>query len=334
MVHIPEHIEKVYQQRRSADAARLAVLRRQLQDRDPALRDLERQYRQQGMELVRLQIAGQEAEAEQLKQTLVSLDQKRDAAYEAAYPQAMDRIYFCPLCHDRGIYRGQLCACALDIIEDWEAKNGLSFPPPRVEFSDFQLDLFSAEISPDAYEGKSSPRKVAAYFYRLAQQWVESFPETTVRAYFFGPPGTGKTWLSALVAYELRKRGYRVAFIRTMDFVDLSARLRVLEQSYHPDTLELETMRERMRYLETADVLVLDDLGSESKNDFAYNDLIRLLDNRAEAKHKSTFLTGNLKPDLFARSYDERLGSRLIGNFRIFPFAGPDLRLSLAHQDR
>ncbi|NMB02332.1 MAG: ATP-binding protein [Firmicutes bacterium] len=123
-----------------------------------------------------------------------------------------------------------------------------------------------------------------------------------------GNSGTGKTHLAAAIANELKDK-YSVVFV------------------YLPTLLEKMRMNNvPLEPLLSADLLIMDDLGSERPSDWTMERLLIIVDGR---------LT-NLKPTVFTTNYDlkdldarvgMRTASRIMGNnFHVF-LRGPDYRL-------
>lgn len=348
---IPQPLAEAYAERREETRIRRLKLRQYLRQENPALAKLDRDYRQAGFSLVQNKLRGQvEVRGEEAGLSGKDQDLQRvtDAdlellaeQLEAAYREAeeailqADDLYFCPLCHDSGEYQGKLCSCAPLLLAEIEQKRGISFPLPHQDkLSDFELRLFSEQLDADYYQAKASPREMAAKFRDFAADVVATFPDKGRQLYFFGKTGTGKTWLATAIANELRTKGYGSAFISSADYLDLTAHLRTLDRTFSPDPTDYRITRDRIRYLETAPVLVLDDLGSENLNANAYSDLVRLMNRREALTSAVTLITGNLSPAELGRNYDERIGSRLIGNYQAFSFAGPDLRMTIRQQRR
>ncbi len=124
-----------------------------------------------------------------------------------------------------------------------------------------------------------------------------------------GPSGTGKTHLACAIANELKGK-YAVSF----------ANVPMLLEKMRTGNVSVEEML-------SADLLVLDDLGSERETAWTVERLLLIVDAR---------LT-NLKPTVFTTNYElkdfevrvgMRLASRIIGNNLHVFLMGPDWRLS------
>ncbi|MCX7774354.1 MAG: hypothetical protein N2376_14725, partial [Clostridia bacterium] len=80
----------------------------------------------------------------------------------------------------------------------------------------------------------------------------------------------------------------------------------------------------------TANLLILDDLGTEPGSDARYAELLTLLEMRkAQAKlHPShTIISSNLDLKRLFQEYNERIASRIVGEFETLQFVGDDIRL-------
>lgn len=123
-----------------------------------------------------------------------------------------------------------------------------------------------------------------------------------------GASGTGKTHLAAAIANELQDK-YAVMFVYLPTLLE---KMRMSNVSFDP--------------LLTADLLIMDDLGSEKPSDWTMERLLMIIDGR---------LT-NLKPTVFTTNYDlrdldtrvgMRAASRIMGNNLQLLLRGPDYRL-------
>ena len=81
-----------------------------------------------------------------------------------------------------------------------------------------------------------------------------------------------------------------------------------------------------MNELLGCDLLVIDDLGSEMKNTFTNSALFDCLNERL-IHQKPTIISTNLSFRELQENYDERISSRVLGNFKRFSIFGDDIRI-------
>ena len=80
--------------------------------------------------------------------------------------------------------------------------------------------------------------------------------------------------------------------------------------------------------LET-DLLIIDDLGTENLNSMKLSELFIILNTRllnSNNKVTKTIISTNLSINEIFKFYEERIGSRIVGNYDIYYFFGDDLR--------
>jgi DNA replication protein DnaC len=79
-----------------------------------------------------------------------------------------------------------------------------------------------------------------------------------------------------------------------------------------------------------ADLLIIDDLGTEYINSMTTSELFSILNTRLlnlNSKITKTIISTNLSIEYIFKNYDERIGSRIAGYYDIYYFYGDDLRL-------
>lgn len=77
------------------------------------------------------------------------------------------------------------------------------------------------------------------------------------------------------------------------------------------------------------DLLIIDDLGTESLNSMKLSELFTILNTRIlNLNHKitKTIISTNLDINNIFSTYEERIGSRIAGYYDIYHFFGEDLR--------
>lgn len=85
-----------------------------------------------------------------------------------------------------------------------------------------------------------------------------------------------------------------------------------------------------LKNLLSVDLLVIDDLGTESLNSMKFSELFTLINTRLlnqNNKITKTIISTNLSIDELVHIYGERIVSRFIGNYNICYFFGDDIRL-------
>ena len=78
-----------------------------------------------------------------------------------------------------------------------------------------------------------------------------------------------------------------------------------------------------------ADLLIIDDLGTESLNSMKLSELFTVINTRTlnlNNKITKTIISTNLNINDIFRNYEERIGSRIAGYYDIYYFFGDDLR--------
>lgn len=85
----------------------------------------------------------------------------------------------------------------------------------------------------------------------------------------------------------------------------------------------------------TTDLLIIDDLGTETLNSMKLSELFTILNTRIlnmNNKITKTIISTNLSINDIFSNYEERIGSRIVGYYDIYYFFGDDLRFNHNHQ--
>ena len=78
--------------------------------------------------------------------------------------------------------------------------------------------------------------------------------------------------------------------------------------------------------LSDVDLLIIDDLGTETINSMKLTELFNILNNRLLNQNK-TIISTNLNLHNILKNYDERIFSRIIGYYNACKFFGDDIRI-------
>lgn len=130
--------------------------------------------------------------------------------------------------------------------------------------------------------------------------------------------------MSNCIAAELLKKGktviYQTAPILLDTLIDYKfSKQKENEYNYSKSILE-------------CDLLIIDDLGTESINSLKLSELFNIINSRILNLNNhitKTIISTNLSISDIFRNYEERIGSRIAGNYDIYYFFGDDLRLKM-----
>ena len=191
--------------------------------------------------------------------------------------------YDCPICNDTGVAGGRICKCLLKELNMQLSLRASS----QTEFKSFSQ--CNKEIM-DETDLKAS---------EWLQTWCARFPNITkTNINIIGGAGSGKTFMLECVASELIKKGVIVSFKTAFELNEL-ARLYHIGKSYDfTDCLN-------------ADVLLIDDLGTEPVLKNVTKEYLYNLINTRQINNKPTLISTNLSLENILDRYDERIFSRL-----------------------
>jgi DNA replication protein DnaC len=234
-------------------------------------------------------------------------------------------VFFCRACKDTGRIRDKWCFCRRQILQDILPAYFPDSMSSDHTFAEFNLNLYDSVPSNRLHA--LSARDVMAKNLQAAQFYTSNFFQLKDRQLFFsGDPGTGKTFLMQCIGHRLMEEGVAVIYITAPNLFDLLTRYRRLQHSFRPDPDQLEKATMLYNALMTWDLLLIDDLGTEMATQETFAQLLGLLDTRHN-RQLATIIASNLKVPDFAKQYDSRIASRLMGNFLIYSFPPGDLRL-------
>ena len=127
--------------------------------------------------------------------------------------------------------------------------------------------------------------------------------------------------MSNCIARELLKKGKTVLYQTAPVLLDTVIDYKLNKQkNYKEDILK--------SVLET-DLLIIDDLGTESLNSMKLSELFNIINTRIlnlNQKITKTIISTNLNINDIFNIYEERIGSRIAGYYDIYCFFGDDLR--------
>lgn len=253
------------------------------------------------------------AAMEQVKQANLGLQAERKALLEAHFaPDYLNEQPICPTCGGSGYIGSSMCTCLAELCRQEQKKELSVLAASDQYFENFRLDYYSATA-----QGKHSPRSIMERTFSLCRQYAAGFTGASGNLLFNGGTGLGKTFLSACVAREVAEKGYSVAYETASHLFS-----KLEKNRFNPDQASSEAVEK----LQSADLLIIDDLGTELPGNFVTAALYTLVNDRLLAG-KPMVISTNLNIEEIGRRYSPQIASRLQGSFTLLPFVGQDIRI-------
>ena len=231
----------------------------------------------------------------------------------------LEPSFDCKLCNDTGYVNNELCSCIKQKALDIEYNKSNIGNLAKENFANFDFKLYSDKPNEELYNSKVSPRDNIRKIYTISKQFVENFDLPNQKnLMFLGPTGLGKTFLSNCIAKELLDSGKTVLYHTAPIMLD-----QLIQSKFDNDNSFSE-------HLLTTDLLIIDDLGTETMNNMKFTELFTIINTRLlnqSNKITKTIISTNLDLKGIFETYNERIGSRIAGNYDICRFFGEDIRL-------
>ena len=261
----------------------------------------------------RMKLEGNASVVEDIDDEIMMLMVKRTSLLESAglTEEDFETICDCKECKDTGYVRGsdnvtRKCQCfrkrELEILYD---QSGIRQLLNEENFSKLSLDY---------RQGEDLERlKKAVGFCR---DFVANFDQDYRNIVFCGTVGTGKSYLSSCIAYELLKSYHSVIYLSSQQLFEKLADKQFGDRDSRDDSVD---------GLSECDLLIIDDLGTELTNSFVASALFGLLNSR-HLNRKSTVISTNLDLTEIRDRYSDRILSRLTGSYSFINLTGQDMR--------
>ncbi len=258
------------------------------------------------------------AQAENLPERMEVLSsQIRQKLEEKGFPaDYLAPVYRCPRCKDTG-RTGELikepCECLKKAYQQkLRERIGLSSDSNET-FESFDLNVFPDEMIPGQ---DFTQREIMKLYRKICETWANEYPHGTYRDLLLtGSTGLGKTFLLRAMAERLIARDVNVLIISAYSMLE------ILRKSYFEND-------DSASELLAAEVLMIDDLGSEPLMQNVTVEQLFYLLNERQNKGLSTVISTNLDMARFRERYTERIASRLRDsrNCKVISLLGKDIR--------
>ena len=288
----------------------------------PALRHADEEVRVRGVRCALAGASGKDRTAAAAALAKAKQDLTALLASSGRPADALEPHFTCKKCQDTGTFEGHTCICVHKLMqklrrEEIESLSSLSIS---------SFDTMELRYYPNTMDDKLG-EPVRSYMGGLLAElraYAEEFDRSSESLMLFGNAGLGKTHAALAIAGIVLEKDFDVIYVSSPDFF---SKLEALHFGADPGGEE-ETL---LQTAAGADLLILDDLGTEFNSNFFLSTLYSLLNNRLGA-HLPTIVTTNITDGaLLEKLYTEKISSRLSA-FVPCLFAGQDIRSQKAQE--
>ena len=320
-----------YDQKRTKAILEAEQRKKELLEVNPKLSEIEKQLSNISIQAAKSILISEPKEKQKLlqnlkKQTNALLKEKiaflKQLSKDSSY---LNPHFECKLCKDTGYIEkngvSTMCNCLKQKIFDIQYNKSNIGNLDKENFDTFDFNVYSDKPNIEMYNSNISPRENMHKIYDACQNFIKNFDNPDEKnLMFLGPTGLGKTFLSNCMAKKLLESGKTVLYQTAPVMLDniISARFDKDQSSSFVDNLL------------NVDLLIIDDLGTETMNSMKFTELFTIINTRLlnqNNKITKTIISTNLDLKSIFKIYNERIGSRIAGHYNIYRFFGDDIRL-------
>ena len=320
---------KEYEQKKLKAEIDLDKRKEELYSKIPELKEIEDEINSSAILKAKEILLNNSKSIDSFKQKVSDLKLKKEQILKenGISKSYLEPNYECKICKDTGYitdsnYKTRMCNCLKQKLLDYSFNKSNMYNLKNENFSTFNENIFSDEVDVAKYRFNISPRKNILNIKEKCIEFVENFDNPNYKNLLFtGGTGLGKTFMSNCIASELIKRGKTVLYGTAPVLLESVIDYKMSKQKNETDNIYKSVLE--------ADLLIIDDLGTESLNSMKLSELFTILNTRIlnlNNKITKTIISTNLNINDIFNSYEERIGSRIAGYYDIYCFFGDDLR--------
>ncbi|MGM9646225.1 MAG: ATP-binding protein [Eubacteriales bacterium] len=307
-----EEVTEDYSKKRKLHEAESRLRLEKVYSEIPEIKKIDDELRKTGSDVIHAVLGGNDdidQKISEIKKENLALQKKRaDILVSKGYsPDYTSVKYDCEKCRDTGYDGVYMCECfrkAL-VMKGFES-SGISNLLKEQNFESFSLDYY-----------KDDEKAYMEDNFRDLYDFAHNFENDKRSFLLMGATGLGKTHLSTSVAKVVIEKGYDVVYETAQNiFSDFAS------DRFRNSYSDSEPVSDK--YL-NCDLLIMDDLGTEMISQFSVSCLYNIINTRLN-KNLPIIASTNLSSEELRKVYQDRITSRLFGNFYIKLFVGKDVR--------
>ena len=309
--------QRILEQRRDSAFTDAELRSEEIKSEIPEIEEIQRQLSKIGLETSQLFFykGNTDEKIASLRQQSKSLIAKRgEILKKHGYSEdAMQPQYICSVCEDRGFIGGRMCNCHRQLLKDIMKEEIRKLAPiDECTFDTFNLEYYS----PEPLENAIVPRERASKILESTRRYAQNFSPNAKNLLLLGKTGLGKTHLSLAIANVVINKGYYVCYGTSQNICDdlQSEQFGRGDEAYYSKQQVLG-----------CDLLILDDLGTEIDSQYSIATLYNIINSRI-LSNKPTIISTNCELSELLRKYDQRITSRITGEYTKMTIFGNDIR--------
>lgn len=317
-----------YERKKASIEHEADMKKQELLKKEPVLQEIENRLSSLAISTTKLFIQNHDDELlKKLENQIRDLKQQKISILNKLHITENDLLphYECSICKDTGYimnkdYTSSMCSCLKQKIFDAEYNKSNISNLKMQNFENFSDLFYSDEINEEKYHAKISPRENIRRIKELCTNFIQNFDQPDEKNLLFtGNTGLGKTFLSSCIANELLKQRKNVLYQTAPVMLDTIIDYRFGKSNFDKSMYD---------NLLSADLLIIDDLGTECMNQMKFTELFNIINTRLlnQTHIMKTIISTNLSLKNLYDTYDERIVSRIVGNYNICYFFGDDIR--------
>lgn len=317
---------KTYEQKRLSEEKECDERITKLYNDNPKLSNIVDKINERSIELSKCILLKKDSQISILEKEIDNLKMQKQTLLKELNikPDFFTPSYECKKCNDTGFLvdsNGVMCTCLKQKLMDIQYNKSNISNLENENFDKFNEHLFSDIVDEKKYNSNISPRENINNIKNIALNFINNFDNPNEKNLLFtGNTGLGKTFISNCIANEILKMEKTVLYQTASNMLDS-----IIDYKFGKTNGELIYDN-----ILNADLLIIDDLGTENLNSVKFAELFNVINTRLLNQNNhiaKTIISTNLTLNNLFNNYDERIFSRLAGYYNICKFFGDDIRL-------